>query len=190
MSTSLISKTLAVAILAMNTLPALAQSATQATTAAGATTKRNLPPEIAEAPHWHREGMEAGQHIMRALSSSGVELTDDQVEKMTAANRNFMTQVIPAKDRLILLAPEFKDLFSAPDLDDSKIRDAFKKVKVEIDSLYAQAVEQAITVAHIFTPDQRHKLRITVDRVELGPLGWPQHAPPPPPPAKTPADEK
>jgi Spy/CpxP family protein refolding chaperone len=177
------------ALLLSGSISATGQSPTQATNGADAAIKHKWPTDIAEQIDWHEhhDMMSPAHHIMRSLSSSGVELNDDQVERLTAARGQLMAQVIPAKDRLLLLVPDMKDVLSAQSLDDDKIRAVFAKIKVEIDSLYAQAVDHMITAAHVFTPEQRHKLRIAVDRMELGPLGSPHSAPSSLPPSSQPS---
>lgn len=193
--------TLSVIVFGTTSLSCFAQEATQHPGGANASVvakghpMTKLPPDIAEGIKSAGDGckppgigmgmgMEHGHHIMRMLERSGVVLSDDQVEQMTALRSDMIKSMMPRKDRVVSLAGDLKDTLSAENINDDQARKSFADIKVEIDGAWTKFVDHVIAVSHVFTPDQRHKLKIAVDRWSLGPLGQPgaPGAPPPPPP--------
>ena len=123
-----------------------------------------------------------GNQIMRTLERSGVTLSDEQVEQITSLRGDLMKNLMPKKDHVISLAGDLKDTLAAPTINDDQARRLFADIKTDIDAAYAKFVDHVIAVSHVFTADQRQKLKVAVDRWSLGPLGRPA----PPPAIKTP----
>jgi Spy/CpxP family protein refolding chaperone len=120
---------------------------------------------------WGFAGGPRGRSFAQALERSGVTLSDDQVEQMTTLRQTFCSSLTPKKDHVMSLATELKDTLSASKIDDEQARKIFAEIKTEVDDAYSKMVDHVIAVAHLFTPDQRQKLKIAVDRAALGPLG-------------------
>lgn len=120
---------------------------------------------------WCLPGGAKAHGIKQALERSGVNLTDDQVEQMTTIRQNFFSSLSPRKDHACSLGTDLKEALTAQKMDDDQVRKIFAEIKTEIDDAYGKMVETVIAVAHVFTPEQRQKLKIAVDRASLGPLG-------------------
>lgn len=120
---------------------------------------------------WCLPGGPKAHGIKQALERSGVNLTDDQVEQMTTIREKFFSSLSPRKEHACSLGTDLKEALTAQKMDDEQVRKVFAEIKTEIDDAYGKMVETVIAVAHVFTPEQRQKLKIAVDRASLGPLG-------------------
>jgi hypothetical protein len=166
--------------------PGVAQELAQTSTAAAALSKHQLPLVIADGASESNSQTMAqkdeisclpGHHFAKALSFSGVELTDAQVERLTALRQDVIRSMISPVSHLVALVIDAKEALTSTDLNDEKVHSIFAQIKTEIDSSYSKCTDHILAVAHVFTSDQRQKMRIAIDRVGLGSLGKPHHDP-------------
>ena len=117
-----------------------------------------------------------------ALHMSGVELSDDQVEALAKVRRASEQQTESARAALHTLEQNLTGELLADKIDEGKV----KKLQSEIGAQHAQlakaADDELLQSAQILSAEQRHKMRLSVDRMTLGPMG--SKRPPPPPAAK------
>ncbi len=123
-------------------------------------------PDVACMPRMGHE-----PHLKQIMERSGVTLSDEQVEQMISLRSDLMKNLMPKKDHMITLAGDLKETLTAPAVNDDQARRIFADMKTDLDAAYAKFVEHVIAVSHVFTADQRQKLKVAVDRWSLGPLG-------------------
>src|SRR5262249_9820343 len=92
-----------------------------------------------------------------AAAPPDVELTDEQIEKLSLLKGDFMDKFAPVQIKLHSLERDFRIALSQPEIDTSKvstIRTQIKQQKEIADSLFT---ESQISAALVFTPEQRRK---------------------------------
>jgi hypothetical protein len=102
---------------------------------------------------------------------SGVELSDDQIEQMTAIRSDFTKVIATAGNQIMTGAGDLKEVLSAKSIDREQAKKIFSDIKASIDACWNQFVDSTISVANVFSPDQRQKLKIAFDRWQLGAMG-------------------
>ena len=172
------------ALFCLTTTAALAQDLAQTGTGAWALARPQLPPTVFDRAGESKSStlMEEdqlawwpGHHLAKALSASGLELTDAQVERLTVLRQDFIKSMISPVGHMVALVVDMKEALTSSDLNDDRMRSLFAQMKTEIDSSYAKTTDHMLAVAHVFTPDQRQKMKIAIDRAALGALGMRHH---------------
>lgn len=113
-----------------------------------------------------------------------LELTDNQISQLAKLKRTFENGNSNAFATLRALENEMMDKLSAENISDSEVRKIAEEVaqqKADISKRFSAHLRDS---AKILTPEQRKKMCLAHDRMELGPLGGfgkPPFPPPPPP---------
>jgi Spy/CpxP family protein refolding chaperone len=172
------------ALFCLTVTPGLAQELAQTSIGGAALAKHQLPPAIADgaggspsqtSSQDDRLSCLPGHHLSKALSASGVDLTDAQVEKLTALREDLIKSMISPVGHLVALFIDAKEALTSSDLNDAKVHTIFASMKTEIDTSYSKCTDHILAVAHVFTSDQRQKMGTAVDRIGLGSLGMRHH---------------
>ncbi len=169
---------LAVLLFCTGTTAGRSQDLAQENAGAAAVTKRTLPPAIADGGN--DSGAKAldnplscmpGHQFSKALSFSGIEITDAQVESLATLRQDLIKSMISPVGHLLGLVIDAKEALGSADLNDEKVHSIFAQIKTEMDTAYTRATDHILAVAHVFTPEQRKKMSIAVDRIGLGSMG-------------------
>jgi Spy/CpxP family protein refolding chaperone len=113
-----------------------------------------------------------------ALSLSGVELSDDQVETIARSRRASAQKEDQLRTTLRSLDSSLHDELCQDKIDTDKVRKIQAEIATQRSQLTAIEDEDALKTAQVLTPEQRHKLRTALDRMSLGPMGF-KHPPEP-----------
>jgi Spy/CpxP family protein refolding chaperone len=113
-----------------------------------------------------------------ALPLSGVDLSDEQIEKLAQLNTAFMEQTGPVIFKLHALEAQFRLALSSSNLnmdDVNSLRSKIASQRVQVDSA---AGDYAIAQAQSLTPEQRHQIKLDLERFELNHSFGPHLGPP------------
>jgi Spy/CpxP family protein refolding chaperone len=177
---------LSAAFFCLTTTAGMAQELAQTNDGAAALSKHQLPPAVTNGARSSDSQTSAqddrlsclpGHHLTKALSASGVELTDSQVERLASLREELVKSMISPVGHLVALFIDAKEALSSSDLNDAKVHSIFAQMKTEIDLSYSKCTDHILAVAHVFTPDQRQKMGTAIDRIGLGSLGMRHHEP-------------
>jgi Spy/CpxP family protein refolding chaperone len=101
------------------------------------------------------------------LPLAGVDLRDEQLEKLAQLNAAFMEQIGPAIFKLHSLEVQFRLALTAPNLnmdDLNGLRSKMASQRVQVDTASG---DYAIAQAQVLTPEQRHQVKLELERFEL-----------------------
>lgn len=114
-----------------------------------------------------------------------LDLTDDQVTRLAKLKRSFENGNSSAFSTLRSLEDEMRDKLSADNINESDVKKLAEEIAQQKADISKRFSNHILESAKVLTPEQRKKLRLSQDRLELGPLGdfgRPPHAPRPPHP--------
>lgn len=101
---------------------------------------------------------------------SGVDLTDDQIDKLSAQERAHIDKVEPVLLKLHSLEREFHSLLNRSD-DAVELKKLANQIAAQKQTLALLECDDMIATAQILTPEQRRKAQLRMERSELIPLG-------------------
>ncbi len=113
---------------------------------------------------------------------ANIDLTDDQVGQLAKLKRNFDSVNAGAFATLHTLEDDMRDKLSSENINESDVRKLAEEIahqKADISKRFSWHVLES---AKILTPEQRKKIRLAQDRIELGFMGGfgsPPHQPMP-----------
>lgn len=130
-----------------------------------------------------------GAKFMMAIPPfANVELSDDQITKLAKLKRTFESDNATAFANLRSLEDDMRDKLSADNINESEVRKLAEEIAVQKADTSKRFSAHILESAKVLTPEQRRKIRLAHDRMELGPMGGfgrpPFPPPPPPPPAQ------
>ncbi|MDR3614428.1 MAG: hypothetical protein P4L53_12770 [Candidatus Obscuribacterales bacterium] len=112
-----------------------------------------------------------------ALPLAGVDLSDEQLEKLSQLNTAFMEQTGPSIFKLHSLEVQFRLALSGSNLnidDLNALRSKIASQRVQVDTASG---DYAIAQAQTLTPEQRHQVKLDLERFELGRVSGPHLGP-------------
>ena len=115
------------------------------------------------------------------------DLSDDQITRMAKLKRTFESGNSSAFSTLKSLTDEMQNKLSADNINESEVRRLAEEIAQQKADMSKRLSAHILEMAKILTPEQRKKIKLERDRMELGPMGgFPKmrSAMPPPPPAK------
>jgi Spy/CpxP family protein refolding chaperone len=134
-------------------------------------------------------GMPGDMMFAPALHLSGAELSDEQVETLAKLRKSTGKQKDQIHSTLRTLEDNLKDELYADTIDAAKV----KKLQSDINAQRAQLAnlqdDELLQSAQVLTPDQRHKMKLILARMSLGPAGM-KHLPREHPPKEHPPRDK
>lgn len=116
------------------------------------------------------------------LPMAGIDLSDEQVDKMAALNRQHSDKVEPAMLKLHSLERDFHAALAHPD--DGDLKKLSNQIAAQHQVLEQLNCDHMIETAQILTPEQRRKMQLQMERAELGPMGFKKQGGPPGAPSK------
>ncbi len=130
-------------------------------------------------------GTHSGAKFMIPLPPiADLELTDNQISQLAKLKRTFENGNSNAFATLRALENEMMDKLSAENISDSEVRKIAEEVAQQKADISKRFSAHLLDSAKVLTPEQRKKMRLAHDRMEIGPLGGfgkPPFPPPPPP---------
>lgn len=126
------------------------------------------PPGEVAAEQWFQ--------FMAAITSSGIELSDEQLEQIAEMKRSFLDKCSPIELKIHSLERETTRALLEANVNAEHIGQIRKQVSAEKQALDDSTTDQLIRVAKILTPEQRRKVNLAIAKREILPLG----CPPPP----------
>lgn len=115
------------------------------------------------------------------------DLTDDQVTQMAKLKRTFENGSTTAFATLRSLEGEMREKLSADNISDSDVRKLAEEIAQQKSDMSKRFSAHMLEMAKVLTPEQRKKMRLAHDKMELGPMGgFGRHPFPPPPPPHAP----
>lgn len=122
-----------------------------------------------------------------------LDLTDDQVSKLAKSHREFKATSCAAFVALHFLESEMQDKLSADSLNESDVKRLAEEIALQKAELSRKMSAHLLEFSKVLTAEQRRKMRLGKERMEIGPLGgagpmlggaMPLLRPPGPPPIK------
>jgi Spy/CpxP family protein refolding chaperone len=115
------------------------------------------------------------------------DLTDNQVTQMAKLKRTFENGNTTAFATLRSLEGEMREKLSADNISDSDVRKLAEEIAQQKSDMSKRFSAHMLEMAKVLTPEQRKKMRLAHDKMELGPMGgFGRHPFPPPPPPHAP----
>jgi Spy/CpxP family protein refolding chaperone len=102
-----------------------------------------------------------------ALPLVGVDLSDEQIEKLAQLNTAFMEQTGPDIFKLHALEAQFRLALSVSSLNMDDLNSLRSKIAAQRVRVDAAAGDFAIAQAQSLTPEQRHQVKLDLERFEL-----------------------
>jgi Spy/CpxP family protein refolding chaperone len=118
--------------------------------------------------------------MLPILPFANIDLTDDQVGQLAKLKRALDSFNAGAFATLYRLEDDMRDKLSSENINESDVRKLAEEIahqKADISKHFSLHVLES---AKILTPEQRKKMRLAQDRIELGPMGGfggPPHRP-------------
>lgn len=144
------------------------------------------PPELLAPPPgpWCNIGVEppgSPTYLMRRSPllmppPPGIDLTDGQIEQLDALRSSFTDKIAASVQKFHSLEHCLQKELCQPEIDTAKVSSIATLLSQGKETIDRLCIEHLLSVAKIFTPEQRHKLSLAAARRELGPLGWSKHA--------------
>lgn len=108
---------------------------------------------------------------------AGIDLTDVQIQQMANLKRSFKSENAAETGSLRALHDDLKNLLANDSIDESAVRRVSAKIAQKSADQSLRMTSQMMDMAKVLTPDQRRKIKLSMDRMELAPFAGPQ-APP------------
>jgi Spy/CpxP family protein refolding chaperone len=103
------------------------------------------------------------------LPLGGVDLTDDQVEKLAAVRSSTHEKVEPIMSRLHSLEHDFVFALAQPTINTDELSKLRVQISTQKQALDALFTDSAINTAQILTAEQRKQIKLEMNRASLGP---------------------
>jgi len=117
-----------------------------------------------------------------------IDLTDDQISRLAKLKRAFDSSSSTAFATLRSLEDEMRDKLSADNISESDVTKLAEEIAQQKAEMSKRFSAQILASAKVLTSEQRKKIRLAEDRMELGPMGgFGKHPPVPPLPPHPPA---
>lgn len=104
---------------------------------------------------------------MLSLPLMGVDLSDDQVEKLAQLQSSFMDQSAPAVFKLHSLESQFRTALGASNLNVDELNGLRTKIAAQKVLVDTAAGDFAIAQAQVLTAEQRHQIKLDMERMEV-----------------------
>jgi hypothetical protein len=104
---------------------------------------------------------------LMALPLAGVDLSDEQIEKLAQLNTSFIDQNGPAIFKLHSLEEQFRLALSASNLNMDDLNGLRSKIAAQRVQVDTATGDFAIAQAQALTSEQRHQIKIDLERFEL-----------------------
>lgn len=131
--------------------------------------------------------------MMPMLPISALDLTDDQISRLAKLHRDFRASSGVAFVTLHSLESEMQEQLSTDNTSDSDVKKLAEEIAHQKADLSRKMSAHLLESSKILTAEQRRKMRLGKNRMEIGPLGGigPMFGggpmlPPPPPPGAAP----
>ena len=111
------------------------------------------------------------------LPLAGVDLADEQIEKLAQLNTAFLDQSGPAIFKLHALEEQFRLALSAFNLKMDDLNGLRSKIASQRVLVDAASGDYAIAQAQVLTPEQRHQVKLDLERFELNHAFGPHFGP-------------
>jgi len=111
-----------------------------------------------------------------ALMHAGVDLSDEQVEKLHSLHNQFLDKADPIKAQMKSLRRQFFDIIGADNVDRKKAQDVTAELNQQKAKFATLMSDHMVDVSQVLTAEQRKKIRLSCERMHLGPLGH-KHGP-------------
>ncbi len=121
---------------------------------------------------------------------ANIDLSDDQVGRLAKLKRAFYTGSAGAFATLRTLEDDMRDKLSAENINDSDVRKSAEEIAQQKADISKQFSAHILEAAKVLTAEQRKKIRLMQDRMELGPMGDFRRPPHPPIPPHSPESSK
>jgi len=118
-----------------------------------------------------KSGKFDGLLMILSFIGSKVELSDSQIEQLQKIRNKLLDKSAPINADLTVLERKFRDQLIAPELDDKAMRSLRRQIGRDKDKLDALMTEHMIATSHVFTTEQRQKVRDLFMRMQAGPMG-------------------
>lgn len=118
-----------------------------------------------------RSGKFDGLLMILSFIGSKVELSDSQIEQLQKIRNKLLDKSAPINADLTVLERKFRDQLIAPELDDKTMRSLRRQIGRDKEKLDALMTEHMIATSHVFTAEQRQKVRDLFMRMQAGPMG-------------------
>lgn len=106
----------------------------------------------------------------------GVDLTDDQIGRIAKLKRAFEVSNAASHQSLRSSEIEMRDLLSSSDFNEGQIRKLTEEIAQQKSDESKRFSMHMLEIAKVLTPQQRQKIKLNMDKMELGPM----FGPPPP----------
>lgn len=121
-----------------------------------------------------------GPMMMPPPIFAGVDLTDDQISRIAKLKRTFEASNFTAHQSLYSSENEMRDLLSSADFSESQIRKVAEEIAQQKSEQSRRLSSHMLDVARVLSAAQRQKIKLNLDKMELGPMFGPPHPPPHP----------
>lgn len=118
-----------------------------------------------------RSGKFDGLLMILSFIGSKVELSDSQIEQLQKIRNKLLDKSAPINADLTILERKFREQLIAPELDDKAMRSLRRQIGRNKDKLDALMTEHMIATSHVFTAEQRQRVRDMFMRMQAGPMG-------------------
>lgn len=131
----------------------------------------NRAPGASPSDFLMRSGKFDGLLMILSFIGSKVELSDSQIEQLQKIRNKLLDKSAPINANLTVLERKFRDQLIAPELDDKAMRSLRRQIGRDKEKLDALMTEHMIATSHVFTTEQRQKVRELFMRMQAGPMG-------------------
>ena len=114
-----------------------------------------------------------------ALPLMGVDLTDEQIDKLSELHTSFMERSEPTMLKLHSLEKQFRLALTSSSLNVEEVNGLRSKIAAEKVTFDAAIGGFAVAQAQVLTPEQRHKIKIDLEKFEVRGGFGPHFGPPP-----------
>ena len=112
---------------------------------------------------------------------ANLDLTDEQITQMAKLKRAFESGSSSSFATLRSLEDEMREKLSADNISESDVRKLAEEIAQQKADMSKRFSAHILESAKVLTPEQRKKMRLAHDRMELGPMGGFGKPPFPPP---------
>lgn len=115
---------------------------------------------------------------------ANLDLSDDQISRLAKLKRAFDNGNGTAFATLRTLEDDMRDKLNADDINESAVKKLAEEIAHQKGEISKRFAEHMLESAKVLTAEQRKKLRLAQDKMELGPFGCGKPPHPPAPPSK------
>ena len=121
---------------------------------------------------------------------ASIDLSDDQIGRLANLKRAFETGISGSFASLCMLEDDMRNKLAADNINESDVRKLAEEIAHQKADMSKRFSAHILESAKVLTPEQRRKIRLMEDRIELGPMGGFSRPPYPPIPPRPPEPGK